>query len=331
MTFSRREACKSQMRTLDLNHVIREAWKMLQHIVSKTVTIRARLEENLDSINGDAGQLEQVLINLAVNSSHAMPNGGSLTVRTALAQLSEEDCRLHPDVKPGNYVVMTVTDTGHGMDKQTQERIYEPFFTTKTVGAGTGLGLSVVFGIVKDHQGHIVCDSEVNVGTTFKIYLPVATQVQKGQPTERSLDHASLAGHERIMVVDDEAPIRKMLERFLTKLGYSVFIAADGPTALQHYAQAEVLPDLIIMDLGMPMMNGWECLEKFRSLDRHVKILIATGYGGDDLEARVLSKGAIGLINKPYNPSGICRKMRDIFDASAAVKAAEGSTPTAGG
>ena len=288
---------------------------MLERGLPKTVTLQKNLAKEPNKINADSGQLQQVLMNLAVNASHAMPNGGRLTIETRNVSLEPDYCRLHPNVKPGDYVLLAVTDTGRGMDKATQDRIYEPFFTTKTVGEGTGLGLSVVFGIVRDHDGYITCYSEVGVGTTFRIYLPVETQTDaQPQPTEK-IKPAVSGGSETILVVDDEAPIRGLLERHLVTLGYKVISAADGSIALQKYSEAGQRPNVTVLDLGMPIMSGWECLEKLRRLDPQVKVVVATGYGGDDVERRVLEQGAVGFMNKPYSLDDMSRKLREILDA----------------
>ncbi|HTI97495.1 MAG TPA: response regulator [Dongiaceae bacterium] len=313
MTFSRKEACKSQVQVLDLNHVIRDVWKMLERIVPKSVTLAAKLSDQLHRINADSGQLEQVLLNLAVNAAHAMPTGGTLTLETRNTELDADFCRYHPELKAGPHVCLRISDTGHGMDRRTQERIYEPFFTTKKVGAGTGLGLSVVFGIVKDHGGHIQCHSEENVGTTFEIYLPITAADLVATPPASPPLGATPKGSGTIMIVDDEAPIRNMLQRFLVRQGYSVFAAADGEIALDRYRNPATRPELVILDLGMPVMSGWECLERLRQIDPQARVLIASGYGGDDLEDRIFQKGALGFINKPYDLGEMSRKVRSIF------------------
>ena len=315
LTFSRKKSNFSQRQVLNLNDVLKNISRMLEKGLPKTVSQQYCLAAELHQINADPGQLEQVVMNLAVNAAHAMPEGGALTIETQNVRLEPDYSQAHSNVEPGDYALLSVSDTGHGMDKATEARIYEPFFTTKKVGEGTGLGLSVVFGIVREHHGHIACYSEVSVGTTFRIYFPAVTQSDlKLQPMAADLE-AMPGGSETILIVDDEAPIRGLLERHLTKLGYAVMAAADGEIALRRYTEADHRPQAVILDLGMPNMSGWECLAKLRSLDPQAKVLVASGYGGTDLDSRVLNFGATGFMRKPYNLANISKKLREILDA----------------
>ena len=317
LIFSRKKSNFGQKHLVNLNDVLRNLSRMLDKGLSKNVAQQYRLAEDLHPIQADSGHVEQVVMNLAVNAAHAMADGGTLTIETQNVCLEPEYCLAHPNVEPGDYVQLTVSDTGHGMDKATQARIYEPFFTTKKVGEGTGLGLSVVFGIVREHRGHIACYSEVGVGTTFRIYFPAASQFAgELQPTAVSLP-AVRGGSETILVVDDEAPIRGLLERHLTKLGYTVVTAADGEIGLRRYTEASHRPDAVIMDLGMPNMSGWECLAKLRGLNPQVKVFVASGYGGTDLDRRVLNEGAAAFMRKPYNLISLSRRLRELLDAPA--------------
>jgi len=268
----------------------------------------------LHLVRGSADQLNQVLMNLAVNASHAMANGGTLRMETANIQLDAGYRRLHPDVQPGEFVLVVISDTGHGMDWQTQQRIFEPFFTTKKVGEGTGLGLSVAYGIIKDHGGHIVCESKVGEGTAFKIYLPVQTAAAEAAVAEPKANLAKNGGSETILIVDDEAPIRSLLQRSLTKLGYTVISAVDGESALLGFHEAKDLIRLVVMDLGMPGMGGWECLKQLRVSNPQLPIFLATGYGGADLQERAREEGAVRLINKPYQLEELFRNIREVLD-----------------
>ena len=314
LIFSRKKSNFSQKRPLDLNDSLKSICRMLEKGLAKTVVQQYRLAADLRQINADAGQLEQVVMNLAVNAAHAMPAGGTLTFETQNLQLGPDYCHAHPDAEPGDYVLLSVSDTGHGMDKLTQARIYEPFFTTKKVGEGTGLGLSVVFGIVREHNGFIACYSEVGVGTTFRIYFPAASPSAGGLLPATADLPAMAGGSETILVVDDEAPIRGLLERHLTKLGYHVIAAADGEIALRRYTEATQRPHAVILDLGMPNMSGWECLTKLLSFDAQAKVIVASGYGGTDLDSRVLKQGAVGFVRKPYNLQIISQKLRATLD-----------------
>lgn len=318
LTFSRKGAAKTEKRSLAFNEVAREAQKMLQRVLAKNIAIHVRLAPDLHRVNASSDQLLQVMMNLAVNASHAMPAGGALTIETRNVRLDADYCRLHPEIQMGDFVLVAVSDTGHGMDEQTQQRIYEPFFTTKKVGEGTGLGLSVVYGIVKDHGGHILCYSEIGVGTTFKLHFPV---LQASEDTAASPPPARgllPGGNETLLVVDDEAHIRNLVRRALTMVGYTVLSAGDGESALLRHGEDENRIRLVLMDLGMPGMGGWECLRKLRALDPRLPVLITTGYGGEDLPERARQEGAVGLISKPYHMDALFRKVREILDASKA-------------
>jgi PAS domain S-box-containing protein len=317
LVFSRKKPNASQIHLVNLNEVLQNLGRMLGKGLVKTLTQTYRLAPGLHKISADSSQIEQVVMNLAVNAAHAMPKGGTLTVETRNLHLDAEYCRSHPDLQPGEYVLLTVADTGHGMDKATLARIYEPFFTTKGVGEGTGLGLAVVFGIVREHHGHITCESEVGVGTVFRIYLPAASpSVFEAQETVAA-SQAIPGGSETILVVDDEAHIRTLLERHLTKLGYRVITAADGEIALRRYSDDQYRTQAVILDLGMPNMSGWDCLEKLKGLNPQVKVLVASGYGGADLDTRVKEKGATAFMHKPYNLTALSLMLREVLDAPA--------------
>jgi len=315
LLFSRRKPNSSQKQLLDLNFILKSLGKMLEKGLSPSVLQTYKLAPDLCQIQGDSCQLEQVVMNLAVNASHAMPEGGTLTIETRNLRLGPDCHHSLRELRPGDYVLLSVTDTGHGMDQETLARIYEPFFTTKKVGEGTGLGLSVVFGIVQEHNGQIECRSEVNVGTTFSIYLPAIHQRGNKSEPKAAAAPSLPGGSETIMVVDDEAPIRSLLERHLRKLGYNVLSAADGEMGLSTYREATRHPHAVILDLGMPKMSGWECLEKLVAFDPLVKVMVATGYGGADLDRRVREKGATAFLRKPYDLAAISKTLRGILDA----------------
>jgi two-component system, cell cycle sensor histidine kinase and response regulator CckA len=315
LLFSRKQSEPSRKHPMDLNGMLLALRRMLEKGLTDNITEQYRLAPDLRRIVADSRQLEQVVMNLAVNAAHAMAQGGTLTIETQNIRLDEDDCLVHPDLRSGDYVMLSVSDTGHGMDKHTQSRIYEPFFTTKQVGKGTGLGLSVVFGIVKEHNGCITCQSEVGVGTTFRIYFPVASGSELPAAAPAPDKPALPRGHETILVVDDESHIRTLMERHLVKLGYTVLFAGDGVEALQRYTETSRAPDAVILDLGMPKMSGWECLEKLRELDPRARIFIVSGYGATDLENRARKAGAVGLLRKPYNLREISVKLREILDA----------------
>jgi signal transduction histidine kinase len=312
LTFSRKGASQSEKKPLRCDEMVKEVQKMLARVLPKSVVIETHFEDGLAQIKASVDQLHQVLMNLAVNAAHAMPDGGTLTIETRNTRLSSDYCRLHPQLHPGDYVLLAVTDTGHGMDHKTMERIFEPFFTTKKIGEGTGLGLSVVYGIVKDHGGAVLCYSEVGLGTSFRIYLPAILHEQ-GTQDVRVARSGIRGGKEAILVVDDESHLRNLLKRALTKYGYTVVAAADGESALLRYEEEKHRLSLVLLDLDMPGMGGWECLKQLRAVAPGLPVLITTGYGGGNLAGRAELEGAVGLLPKPYQVEDLFKKIREIL------------------
>ena len=317
LVFSRKGAAVSRKQPVNLNELIRNVIKMLEKGLPKMVSLHPHLPGNLRPVLANPEQIEQVLMNLAVNAAHAMPAGGKLSFETRNFTPTPDFLRSHPDLKPGDYVQLIVADTGHGMDRRTLEHIYEPFFTTKKIGEGTGLGLAVVFGIVQDHAGIITCESEVGLGTTFTVCLPAASQPGSGPRTATDGGTPKHRGTETILVVDDEMSICLLLGRYLKTLGYTVITAHDGEMAMEKYKTADCRPHAVILDLGMPKMSGWKCLEELRKFDPRVKVMIGTGYGGDNLETEARNKGAAGLLTKPYQLADFGKTLRNILDTVA--------------
>ena len=305
LAFSRKGALWTEKIPLNLNDVIDTVQAMLTQSLAKNVEVAVNLAADLRKIKGDPEQLQQVLVNMAMNSTQAMPMGGKLTIATANLATRE--------FGPVEFVALTIIDTGEGMSKETLERMYEPFFTTRGVGKGTGLGLSAVFGIVKEHLADIHCESQPGVGTTFQIRFPV---IPEPKPVAAA-PQVAVVGRPTIMIVDDEEPLRKALQRMLGRLGFDVLSAPDGPHALRTFTQQAQRPNLVILDLGLPIMSGWECLEKLRIIDSSARVLVATGYGGDDLESRARSLGAAGILMKPYDLSALGEKVRSILGEPA--------------
>jgi len=311
LTFSRKTEIKTQ--PLNLNRRITELRKMLERTIPKMIDIRLSLGEDLATINADPTQIDQVLMNLAVNARDAMGDGGKLTIETANIILDEEYARSHLDAKPGNYVLLTITDTGSGMDKDTLEHIFEPFYTTKGVGEGTGLGLATVHGIVKHHGGYIRCYSEPGEGTTFKIYFPaLISEEEKEETTVREMPRG---GSETVLIVDDEEFIRDLGSRILTNAGYNVVTASEGTEALQVYQARRHEIALVLLDLVMPGIGGKQCLEGLLGIDSSVKVVIASGYSADGPTKEALAAGAKGFVDKPYDMSQMLEVLRGVLDA----------------
>ncbi|MBM3302472.1 MAG: response regulator, partial [Deltaproteobacteria bacterium] len=310
LTFSRKTEIKPQ--PLNLNRRIVDLRKMLERTLPKMIDIQLSLDEDLAKINADPTQIDQVLMNLAVNARDAMPDGGRLIIETATIMLDEEYTSTHLDAKPGHYVLLTVTDTGTGIDKDTFEHIFEPFYTTKGVGQGTGLGLGMVHGIVKHHGGHISCYSEPGRGTTFKIYLPALLEDEESEDAAARV--MPRGGSETILLVDDEELIRGLASKILTKAGYEVITASNGKEALEAYQIRSDEIALVLLDLIMPEMGGKQCLEGLLSLDPSVKVVIASGYSAYGPTKEALAAGAKGFVNKPYDIWQMLEVVRAVLD-----------------
>jgi two-component system, cell cycle sensor histidine kinase and response regulator CckA len=300
-------------RFLDLNQEILEAEKMLRRAIPKMIVLELRLESRLETVKADPVQIEQILLNLGSNAADAMPEGGRLVLETRNTSLDEEFCRRHLGARPGNYVLLTVTDTGLGMDQETVQHIFEPFFTTKEIGKGTGLGLASVYGIVKSHGGYILCESEPGQGTTFKIYLPAVQE--KEAPAEKGVEETPLkGGSETILVVDDEASVRELAVQILRRYGYQVVSVDCGEAALETFRTRPGRIDLVLLDLGMPGMGGLNCLRGLLEINASVRVLIASGYSVDGSVQGCLSSGAAGYIGKPYRLMDLLAKVREVLD-----------------
>jgi len=276
----------------------------------KEITIHTQYEEQPYTVDIDRGQIEQALLNLYVNAWQAMPGGGNLYIETQNHFLDEHNAKAFY-INPGEYLKISVTDTGVGMDSKTKERIFEPFFTTKEMGRGTGLGLASVYGIVKNHGGFINVYSEKGHGSTFSIFLPASERiVQK----EKSLISDTVKGTETILLVDDEETIIDVNKDFLELLGYSVMVARSGREAIEIYkAKAETI-DLVILDMIMPDIGGAETFEFLKMVNPDIKAILSTGYSIDGQAAGIMNSGCKAFIQKPFNIQILSRKIRDVLD-----------------
>ncbi len=298
LAFSRKQTLQPEV--LDLNRLLDSQQGLLKRLLGEDIELLTVFSEDLGLVKADAGQIEQVVMNLAVNARDAMPDGGELIIETANVELDEEYGRLHAGVVPGPYVVLAVTDTGTGMDKETQSKIFEPFFSTKEMGRGTGLGLSTVYGIVKQSGGHIWVYSEPEKGTTFKIYLPQtddAPAAVQGCPADFEVRHG--AGH--VLVVEDEHAIRELVGVQLESLGYEVTLAADGREALEAVEVNGLRPDLLITDVIMPGMSGAVLLERLRRTQPGLKVLFMSGYTDNVIVHQGVLDPGIPFIQKPFS------------------------------
>ncbi|QWV97877.1 response regulator [Geomonas nitrogeniifigens] len=310
LAFSRKQVMK--LEAVNLNDVILHVEKFLTRVIGEDVQLRSVISAAPLPVNVDCGQIEQVLMNLATNARDAMPKGGVLTIETSWQALEERRVMPHDLGEPGNYAVISVSDTGLGMDEATRSRVFEPFFTTKEQGKGTGLGMSIVYGIVKQHNGFVNVYSEPQVGTTFRIYLPLIETVESGDRPRGDFDPPR-AGSETILVVEDEPVLRELLQSILVEYGYRVILAEDGLDAVEKFRGAGSV-DLVLMDMIMPRMNGKEACDAIRAMNPAVKVAFTSGYTRDFVYLRDSIDAGTELIMKPVQPMELLRRMRDILD-----------------
>ncbi|MBW2083809.1 MAG: response regulator [Deltaproteobacteria bacterium] len=314
LTFSRK--VESKLRPVNLNDQIRQAYKLLGRTLPKTISIDLQLKEKIQKINADPAQIEQVLLNLAINAKDAMPEGGRLLIRTQETFLDDDYCKSHAGARPGKYILLTVTDTGQGMDEATLDHIFEPFYTTKGRGKGTGLGLAMVYGIVKGHGGYIGCYSKPGEGTSFEIYLPVIEQNDLIiNQEEKSRDWVRMGRGEKVLVIDDDQAILDIVEKALSKFGYVVLRATDGRQGLQVYTEVGNIIDVVIVDYMMPEIDGIETLKEIRKIDPRAKIILASGYPLTKVHEGVIRDNVRGFLTKPFNIEEMLRQIRQVIDS----------------
>ena len=320
LAFSRKQIIQPQI--LNLNEVIRATTKMLHRLIGEDILVQMELEENLRKIEGDPGQIDQIIMNLAINARDAMPNGGTLTIRTQNVALSRvQSSQFTEEIAPGEYVLISIEDSGMGMDSATLEHIFEPFYTTKTHGKGTGLGLSTVYGIVKQNKGFIQVSSEPGRGTRFDIFWPVAPGKEKDNRVNnlsagKFNNRTDLSGEETILIVEDELNVRTLARTILQDHGYTVFEAENGEDALRMIARQNLKVDLVISDVVMPGMNGREFGEYYLQQFPHGKIIYMSGYTSDIIASRGILDKDMDFIQKPFGPETLLQKVRAVLDRS---------------
>jgi PAS domain S-box-containing protein len=321
LAFSRRQTLVPVV--LDLNVVVRDMDKMLRRLIGEDIDLVTVAGDGLWNVKADPGQMEQVMLNLAVNARDAMPGGGKLTVETANVVLDESSVHSHAFAKPGPHVMLAVSDSGAGMDAQIQARIFEPFFTTKGPGQGTGLGLSTVFGIVKQSKGHIWVYSEVGCGTTFKIYLPrVEESLEHAEP---AIAHTDLCqGSETVLVVEDEEAVRILIRRILESSGYRVLEARHGAEALVICDEHKEPIHLLMTDVIMPEMSGMQLVKRVAAQRPEMKILFMSGYADNAILHHGVLEPGTNFLQKPFAPNFVLRKVRAVLDGDPGV----GSAPS---
>ncbi len=310
LAYARRQVLEP--RNIDLNQVIGETRGLLEKLVGEHIEIQFVFAPSLNVIRADPSQIEQVFMNLCVNARDAMPKGGRLKIGTSNAVLDEDYCRQHVYARPGSYVRLSVSDTGIGMDAATKERIFEPFFTTKEVGKGTGLGLATALGVVNQHGGSIAVETELGVGTSFHVYMPIAKGGAEKQV--QPADSPVARGTETILVADDHEGIRETTREVLEKLGYRVVVARDGVEAVQQFEEHRNDIALVLLDVVMPRTTGPDAYAQIHELKPGVQVIFTSGHTAHtDWLGPLLEQGAF-LLQKPYGPKVLARKVRELLD-----------------
>ena len=314
LAFSRKQV--QRLDVLDLNEVVSNIEGLLRRLIGEDITLNLRQAPQLGKVNADSSQLEQVLMNLVVNARDAMPKGGTLTIETANAKLDENSVKLRSGTGPGDYVLLAVSDTGIGMTEEIKRRIFEPFYTTKEVGKGTGLGLATVYGIVKQTGGHIWVYSEPGIGTTFKIYLPLAKEEQSvaAEPAPAR----ALGGTETILLVEDEEMVRQAALRILASAGYRVMEAGDGETALQCANNNAGAIDLLLTDVVMPRMGGRQLSDRLCKERPGLRVLYMSGYTENAVVHHGVLEQNVLLLQKPFTRDSLLRMVRAALESHPA-------------
>jgi two-component system, cell cycle sensor histidine kinase and response regulator CckA len=320
LAFSRKQVL--QPKIIDLNALVRDLAKMLPRLLGEDIELNLSLLDSGARIRADPGQLEQVIVNLAVNGRDAMPTGGTLTIETQRALLEGKYAEIQAEVRPGPYVLLSVRDTGTGMDSRTLARVFEPFFTTKGPDRGTGLGLATVFGIVKQSGGHIEACSELGFGTTFRLYLPAHDEmplaVAAGTPNRSECQ----GGCETVLLVEDEIGVRGLTRHLLNLKGYKVIEAGDGEEALAIAAEHRGAIDLVLTDVVMPRMSGREFTQRLNELRPGIKVLYMSGYTDDAVVRHGIYEESVNFLQKPFSPFVLTQRVRDILDSSPGLSLA---------
>ncbi len=311
LMFSRKQVMQPQL--LNLNDIINNLSKMICALSGEQVTLKRQTSDELPPIYADAGMMEQILINLSVNARDAMPRGGTLSINTNFIEIDQSYVQRHPEARVGNFVFLSVTDIGHGMDSSTLARIFEPFFTTKEIGKGTGLGLATVYGIVKQHQGWLEVESQVARGTTFKVYFPIATKAAPAESAAKPRN--ALGGDETILIVEDEPALRELVQEILEKKGYRVLEASTGVEALKVWDLHKDDIDLLLTDMMMPEgVSGRDLAERVLQDRADLKVLYSSGYSLDVVANDPTFREGLNFLQKPYDPDTLAHMVRDCLN-----------------
>lgn len=311
LAFSRRQIIDP--RIININEAIYNLVKMLHRIIGENIALKLSLSENVLPVMADPGQMVQVIMNLCVNARDAMPQGGELTIESSNTIIDKAYCQIHPWALPGSYALLSITDTGIGMDSETQTRIFEPFFTTKEQGKGTGLGLAIVYGIIKQHKGLINVYSQKGHGTTFKIYLPSASGKTEALEAPRIAEIKG--GNETILLAEDNDMLRELAETILKDLGYTVIAAKNGDEAIQIFTANSDKIQLTVLDVIMPVCSGREAYDRMRAVKPDLKVIFVTGYSIATHHTESIAKEKLPLLQKPFSKESLARKVREALDS----------------
>jgi two-component system, cell cycle sensor histidine kinase and response regulator CckA len=312
LAFSRKQLIEP--RILSLNHLITSFKKMLQRLIGEDIDLSALLCDKLASVRIDPGQFEQILVNLAINARDAMADGGKLTIETANIDIDEDYCTLHPYVKPGRHVMLAVSDTGCGMSQEVKSHLFEPFYTTKQKGRGTGLGLATIYGVIKQSGGSIEVYSEPGEGTTFKIYLPAIEEIPQQLDLEKKPVSSLSKGDETILLVEDESIVRELAAKMLKRINYNILYASNGDEALEIAQNYSGVIHLMITDVVMPGMNGRQLAERLLRMRPNIKVLFTSGYTENAIAHHGIIEKGLSFIGKPYSSRDLANKIRRLLD-----------------
>jgi len=313
LTFSRKQIISP--RILDLNSIVGGMEKLLRRLIPENVQIAFRIASDTLPIKADAGQIEQVIVNLAVNARDAMPNGGTITIETGAADLDEEYTRHHPDIAAGRFGMLALSDNGIGMDDRTKAHLFEPFFTTKEPGKGTGLGLATVYGIVKQSGGHISVYSEVGIGTTFKVYFPEIRESMTSPPPKSS-PSGMPKGTETILVVEDDEPVRALIRRVLISCGYEVMEAKNGIEALEAIDACSRPIHLVVTDVIMPQLGGPELADHLKRMLPTARVIFLSGYATTAIVQHGIVQQGVEFMEKPFTPEQLAQRVRQVLEST---------------
>jgi CheY-like chemotaxis protein len=297
---------------LNLNDLVKDFQRLVGRLIGEDIQLSTDFRADGGRVRVDPGQMDQVLMNLVVNARDAMPRGGTLTIGTRDVFLDEAYARNHTDVRAGRYVLLSVADTGCGMDRTTLGRIFEPFFTTKPVGQGTGLGLAMVYGVMKASGGHVAVESELGRGTTFQLYLPAI--VEPDGPALPASQVVLTEGRETVLLVEDEAGVRNLARQALQARGYRVLEAADGEEALRLCRQYTGRIHLLLSDVVMPRMSGRELRQQMAHLSPNTRVIFTSGYTDDAIVRHGVQQAESDFLQKPFTINGLLRKVREVLD-----------------